>query len=83
MSKQGAPIKQAEDDQLIGNDVESVIARVHNYLLRNELDNAVEEVSSLKGSARSLASDWVAEGRKKLEVQFLVDVISTEAKVIA
>ncbi|GMF99917.1 hypothetical protein B5S30_g2032 [[Candida] boidinii] len=83
MSKQGAPIKQAEDDQLIGNDVESVIARVHNYLLRNELDNAVEEVSSLKGSARALASDWVAEGRKKLEVQFLVDVISTEAKVIA
>ncbi|GMG40068.1 unnamed protein product [Ambrosiozyma monospora] len=80
-SKSGAPVKT--DNNLTGNDVESVIARVNDYLVKNELDSAVEEVSGLKGWARKLADDWLLESRKKLELQFLVDVIDTELTVSA
>lgn len=71
------------NDQTIGNDVESVIARVNNYLQKNQLDNAVEEVTNLKGIARSLANTWIEESRRKLEIEFLVDVLSAEVNVSA
>lgn len=71
MPKSGSPLED-------GNDLESVIARVNGYLIRNELDNAVEEVSSLKGWSRRLANDWVDESRKKLELEFLVNIINAE-----
>lgn len=80
-SKSGVPIKT--DDELLGNDVEAVIARVNNYLQKNQLDDAVEEVSNLKGCARELATDWLDDARRKLEIQFLVDVLSTEVNVSA
>ncbi|KAH3668273.1 hypothetical protein OGAPHI_002027 [Ogataea philodendri] len=78
-AKSGKPVKT--DDELIGNDIESVIARVNEYLVKNELDNAVEEVSNMKGWARKLADDWLAESRRKLELQFLVDLLETEVDV--
>lgn len=70
-------------DQTIGNDVESVIARVNSYLQKNQLDNAVEEVANLKGIARTLANSWIEESRRKLEIEFLVDVLSAEVNVSA
>lgn len=75
-SKSGVPVKS--NDEFIGNDVESVIARVNNYLQKNQLDNAVEEVTSLKGIARELADDWLVDTRRKLEINFLFDILSTE-----
>lgn len=80
-SKSGVPIRT--EDQLIGNDVESVIARVNSYLHKNQLDYAVEEVASLKGIPRQLANDWIVETRRKLEIQFLVDLLSAEVDVSA
>lgn len=80
-SKSGVPINT--NDEYLGNDVESVIARVNNYLQKNQLDNAVEEVTSLKGIARELADDWLVDTRRKLEIQFLVDILSTEINVSA
>lgn len=80
-SKSGVPIKS--DDDLLGNDVESVIARVNNYLQKNQLDDAVEEVTSLKGIPRELANDWLVDTRRKLEIQFLIDLISTEVNLSA
>lgn len=81
VQKSGSPVK--DDDKISGADVESVIARVNNYLTKNELDNAVEEVTNLKGWPRQLADDWVSEGRKKLELQFLMSVVSTEMQVMS
>ncbi|KAG7698138.1 hypothetical protein KL930_001800 [Ogataea haglerorum] len=78
-SKSGKPVKT--EDDLIGSDIESVIARVNNYLVKNELDNAVEEVSNMKGWARRLADDWLVESRRKLELQFLIDLVDTEVNV--
>lgn len=80
-SKSGVPIKN--DNDLVGNDVESVIARVNNYLQKNQLDNAVEEVTHLKGVARELTNDWLVDTRRKLEIQFLVDLLSTEVNISA
>lgn len=65
-----------------GKDIESVIGRVSQSLVRGDLDIAVEEVSSLKGWTRRLANDWVKEGRKRLEAEFLLDVVEAEAKIM-
>lgn len=83
-SKSGVPIKNVgSENEILGNDVESVISRVNNYLQKNQIDNAVEEVTQLKGVARELANDWLVDTRRKLEVQFLVDLLSTEVNISA
>lgn len=63
-----------------GADIESVIAKVNYNLDHNELANAIEIVSSLKGWTRKLSNDWLIEARKKLEVEFLVDLMDSEIK---
>lgn len=78
-SKLLLPIKGAKPD---GKDIESVIARVEQSLTRGDLDVAVEEVANLKGWTRKLADDWVREGRKRLEAEFLVSLIDTETKIL-
>lgn len=78
-SKLLVPVKGAKPD---GKDIESVIGRVEQSLVRGELDSAVEEVANLKGWTRKLADDWVREGRKRLEAEFLIDLIDTETKVL-
>jgi mitofilin len=80
-SKQGVPVKTGDD--YIGNDVESVVARVADYLHKNKLDDAVEEVTALKGVPRKIANDWIEDTRRKLQIQFLLDVLSTEVNVSA
>lgn len=65
-----------------GKDIESVIARVQNNLVENKLDNAVEEIANLKGWSRTLADDWLVEGRKRLEVEFLVKLIDLECRTL-
>ncbi|OBA16977.1 putative mitochondrial protein [Metschnikowia bicuspidata var. bicuspidata NRRL YB-4993] len=78
-SKLLMPVKGAKPD---GKDIESVIGRVEQSLVRGELDSAVEEVANLKGWTRKLADDWVREGRKRLEAEFLIDLIDAETKVL-
>lgn len=78
-SKLLMPVKGAKPG---GRDIESVIARVEQSLTRGELDAAVEEVASLKGWTRRLADDWVKEGRKRLEVEFLVSLVEAETKIL-
>lgn len=65
-----------------GKDIESLIARVQNNLVLNKLDDAVEEVSNLKGWGRKLADDWVVDARKRLEVEFLVSLIELESRTL-
>lgn len=78
-SKLLLPVKGAKPE---GKDIESVIARVENSLIRGDLDVAVEDVANLKGWSRKLADDWVKEGRKRLEAEFLVSLIDAEAKIL-
>lgn len=78
-SKLLLPVKGVKQD---GKDIESVIGRVESSLARGELDVAVEEAANLKGWSRKLANDWVVEGRKRLEVEFLLGLIESESKII-
>lgn len=65
-----------------GRDIELVIARVEQALQRGELDVAVEEAACLRGWSRKLADDWVVEGRKRLEAEFLVLLMDVEARLV-
>ncbi|CAI5756025.1 unnamed protein product [Candida verbasci] len=78
-SKLLLPVKGIKEN---GKDIESVIGRVESYLSRGELDLAVEEVTNLKGWCRKLANDWIIESRKRLEIEFLLNIIETESKLI-
>lgn len=78
-SKLLMPVKGSKPN---GKDIESVIGRIDTALTKGDLDIAVEEAANLKGWPRRLADDWVKEGRKRLEAQFLVDVLESEARII-
>lgn len=45
-------------------------------LEEGDLDNAAREMTSLKGWAARLSSDWLSEARKVLEVRQALDVSS-------
>uniref|UniRef100_A0A060THT5 MICOS complex subunit MIC60 n=1 Tax=Blastobotrys adeninivorans TaxID=409370 RepID=A0A060THT5_BLAAD len=64
-----------------GDDVESILARAHNALGEGRVVDAVEEVNGLKGWPKALARDWLAEGRKRSEVEVLVSVLAAEGKL--
>lgn len=70
-TKQPGPAAEAG-----GDDVESVLTRAQTYLEQGELDTAAREVNSLKGWAKTLSRDWLAEVRKVLEVRQALDVSS-------
>lgn len=72
----------SKEGHVDGKDIESVISRVDNYLVSNQLDNAVEEIANLKGWNRKLADDWLIESRKRLEVEFLVNLIDLESRTL-
>ncbi|KAI3403789.2 MIC60 [Candida oxycetoniae] len=78
-SKLLMPVKGVKKD---GKDIESVIARIESSLVRGELDIAVEEAANLKGWTRRLANDWVVEARKRLEVEFLLNLIDSESRLL-
>lgn len=78
-SKLLLPVKGSRPE---GKDIESVIGRIESNLSRGELDLAVEEAANLKGWPRKLADDWVKEGRKRLEVQFLIDILESESRIL-
>jgi mitofilin len=58
----------------VGNDVESILTRAELLLEEGNLDDAVREVNSLTGWAKTLSRDWLAECRRVLEVQQALDV---------
>ncbi|KAK9377404.1 mitochondrial inner membrane protein-domain-containing protein [Lipomyces chichibuensis] len=64
-----------------GTDVESVLARAESALIEGQVFEAVREVNSLDGWRKKLAEDWLAEGRKRTEVEFLARVLGEEGKV--
>lgn len=70
--KQGNPV---------GNDVESVIARTETALTEGRVEDAVAEVNSLRGWPKKLAKDWLSEGRKRCEVEFLIKTLGVEGNL--
>lgn len=64
-----------------GDDVESILARADTALTEGRVTDAVAEVNSLKGWPKKLAGDWLFEGRKRSEVEFLTDVLTEEGKL--
>ncbi|KAK9451305.1 mitochondrial inner membrane protein-domain-containing protein [Limtongia smithiae] len=65
----------------VGTDVESVLARAESALLEGQVEEAVREVNTLNGWRKKLAEDWLAEGRRRSEVEFLAQVLSEEGKI--
>lgn len=59
----------------VGDDIESVLARAETALAEGRVTDAVAEVNSLKGWPKKLAKDWLEEGRKRSEVEFLLNVL--------
>lgn len=65
----------------VGGDVESILARAETALMEGEVEQAVREVNSLDGWRKKLADNWLTEGRKRSEVEFLAQVLSEEGKI--
>ncbi|KAL2858885.1 mitochondrial inner membrane protein Mitofilin [Aspergillus pseudodeflectus] len=63
------------------DDVESVLLRTENLLEQGNLDAAAREMNSLKGWAKILSKDWLADVRRVLEVKQALEVIETEARL--
>lgn len=57
-----------------GDDVESVLTRTENLLEEGNLDAAAREMNTLKGWAKILSKDWLADVRRVLEVRQALDV---------
>lgn len=53
-----------------------------NQVWLGTIDIAVEEATNLKGWSRKLANDWVLQARKRLEVEFLLNLIETESRLL-
>ncbi|KAL3450123.1 mitochondrial inner membrane protein Mitofilin, partial [Aspergillus insuetus] len=63
------------------DDVESVLLRTENLLEQGNLDAAAREMNSLKGWAKILSKDWLADVRRVLEVKQALEVIEIEARL--
>lgn len=61
----------------VGDDVESILTRTETLLEEGSLDDAAREMNTLKGWAKTLSSDWLAEVRRVLEVRQALDVCSS------
>lgn len=64
-----------------GDDVESILARTETLLSQGNVVDAVAEVNSLQGWPKRIAADWLSEGRKRGELEFLVKVLSDEGRL--
>lgn len=64
-----------------GDDVESILSRADTALSEGRVVDAVGEVNTLKGWPKRLAHDWLIEGRKRSEMEFLTEVLAEEGKL--
>ena len=62
-----------------GSDVASTVARAEWYLDHKDLDSAARELNQLRGWAKVLASDWLEEARKRLEVDQALQLVEKES----
>ncbi|CAI4909697.1 BBT_HP_G0123110.mRNA.1.CDS.1 [Saccharomyces cerevisiae] len=63
-------------------DFDSVYARVGDNLRVSNLNDAVEEVVSLKGWPHKVCESWIEDARRKLEVQRLVEILDCEIRTL-
>lgn len=64
-----------------GDDVESILARTETLLSQGNVVDAVAEVNALQGWPKKIAGDWLSEGRKRGELEFLVKVLADEGRL--
>lgn len=76
-----SPLLFKKSGPVDGSDINSVLARAEDRLVRSDLDGAARELNALEGWAGVLAKDWLKEARKRLEVEQAVEIVSTEAKL--
>jgi mitofilin len=65
-----------------GEDIEARLARAEHYLKENDLDSAARELNQLTGWPKKLASGWVNDARKRLEVKQVIKVRSLQSSKI-
>ena len=64
-----------------GDDVGAVLARASWCLSEKDLDGATREVNSLKGWPGKLASDWLRQARRRLEVMQVLEIVESDASL--
>ncbi|CCF55790.1 hypothetical protein KAFR_0A03550 [Kazachstania africana CBS 2517] len=62
------------------NDLDSIFARVSDYLKLSKLNLALEEVIKLEGWPRILCEEWICDARRKLEIKSLIDLMDYDLK---
>ncbi|WVO19401.1 uncharacterized protein IAS62_000681 [Cryptococcus decagattii] len=62
-----------------GHTVLAILARAEWCLAQKDLDGAAREINSLTGWPAKLASDWLQQARRKLQVEQALEVVATEA----
>lgn len=63
-------------------DLDNVYAKVTENLRLSKLDEAVEQVVELKGWPHVLCKDWLAQARRRLEVESLISVLDNEVRTL-
>lgn len=71
-----SPLLFKKSGPVDGSDINSILARAEDRLVRRDLDGAARELNQLEGWAGVLAKDWLKEARKRLEVEQAIDVRS-------
>ncbi|KAG2183061.1 hypothetical protein INT44_006042, partial [Umbelopsis vinacea] len=64
-----------------GEDIEARLARAEYHLRENDLDSAARELNQLTGWPKKLASGWVADARKRLEVKQVIKIVEAEVAI--
>lgn len=72
--KQGMPL---------GDDIESLLARTSTYLSEGRTIDAVAELNTLQGWPRRIAADWLKEGRRRGELEFLTKILAEEGRLVS
>ncbi|KAL2864216.1 MICOS complex subunit MIC60 [Aspergillus lucknowensis] len=63
------------------DDVESVLLRTETFLEQGNLDAAAREMTCLKGWAKILSKDWLADVRRVLEVKQALELFGSNAPI--
>jgi len=61
-----------------GDTPEGVVERAEDYLAADRLDAAIQELSRLNGAPRRVADPWIADARRRLEIDTRIAAIREE-----
>ncbi|KAI8639906.1 mitochondrial inner membrane protein-domain-containing protein [Parasitella parasitica] len=74
----------AKKGLVVGDDVESRLARAEYYLItEKDLESAAREINQLTGWPKRLSMDWLDAARRHLEVKQALEIMRSQASLIS